>query len=156
MIFSSEVTLSMWLIISAPRIPKIDPAPAPIRRFRLAFSNRISKKTKNNPRQAPNSVANGLDRPKGCSWNDAAIMMITKIIRIPAISQVIYRDSLSGPNKLYANENFGSHKFSQLRLVYHCIPFFPKPLLYGSCPSWRSARPLEPALSRAKGRQMLA
>src|SRR5271157_4207683 len=113
--------------MSAPRIPKIDPVAAPIRRLRLAFSNRISKKMKNNPRQAPKRAARGLDRPNGCSWNDAAMMMNTKIVRIPAISQVIYFDSLSGPNKLYVNKNFGSHKFTQSDLVYHCTLFWPKP-----------------------------
>ena len=106
--------------MSAPRIPKIDPAAAPIRRLRLAFSNRISKKMKNNPRQAPKSAARGLDRPNGCSWNEAAMMMITKMVRIPAISHAIYFDSLSGPNRLYVNENFGSHKFTRTHLVYHC------------------------------------
>jgi hypothetical protein len=44
---------------------------------------------KNTPREAPKRAAKDLDRPNGCSWNDAAIMTNTKIMRIPVISQDI-------------------------------------------------------------------
>ena len=46
-------------------MPRIEPKAAPIKRFRLAFSSRISKKMKNKPRANPKAADLIPDKPNG-------------------------------------------------------------------------------------------
>src|SRR5579862_369834 len=91
--------LSRWLIMKAPRIPKIDPKAAPSRRFKLALSRRISKKTKKSPRIKPKPADSMFDRPKGRRWNAETVRIMTKMTRTAPISHDMRPHLLLEPDR---------------------------------------------------------
>src|ERR1017187_9563285 len=70
----------------APRMPRMEPKAAPSKRFRLAFSNRISKKTKKSPRTNPKVADLKSDKPKGRRCSAAMARIMTKMTRTAPIS----------------------------------------------------------------------
>src|SRR5271167_3721662 len=93
--------------MSAPRMPRMEPKAAPIKRFRLAFSNRTSKKMKKIPRAKPKIADLVTEKPKGCKCIAAAVRMITKMIRTAPISQNMRPDLLLEPHVASRHDTTG-------------------------------------------------